>query len=54
MLILRCESVVILLSAVISKVINLTSVINSYFSCLYMKQKDPDWLLYSALDEKKD
>ena len=52
-LILRCESVVILLSAVISKVINLTSVINSYFFGLYMKQKDTVWLLYSALDEKK-
>ena len=51
MLILRCESVVILLSAVISKVINLASVINNF--CLYMKQKDPVWLLYSALDEQK-
>ena len=37
MLILRCESVVILLSQ----------------PCFYMKQKDPVWLLHSALDEQK-
>ena len=45
---------VILLSAVISEVDNLTSVINSLKLLSIKDAKRPFWLFYFALDDKKD
>ena len=49
MLIQRCESVVILLSAVISYINNFTSVINLLKLLSQNDEKDLLWLFYSAL-----